>query len=98
MVSLQDPSCRSASVLSFFCYDPEAGTTAGNCPLAEFHRGRPVRREGHVDIDGKIARTPPPRRDGAGVFAASRHGGGTVSLQDYLGRMPVLIVLLRYIW
>jgi peroxiredoxin len=23
---------------------------------------------------------------------------GTVSLQDYLGRTPVLLVLLRYIW
>jgi peroxiredoxin len=23
---------------------------------------------------------------------------GTVSLEDYLGRTPVLIVLLRYIW
>ena len=23
---------------------------------------------------------------------------GTVSLEDYLGRKPVLIVLLRYIW
>ena len=25
-------------------------------------------------------------------------GGGTVSLGDYVGRAPVLLVLLRYIW
>lgn len=98
MVSFQDPSCRSASVLSFFCYDPEAGTTAGNCPLAEF-----IAEDQFAggDMTIPMAGSRPPLQPGetAPDFSLPLVSeAGTVSLKDYLGRTPVLLVLLRYIW
>jgi Transmembrane exosortase (Exosortase_EpsH) len=97
-LSLQDPSRRSASVLSFFCYDPETGTTAGNCPLAEF-----IAEDQFAggDMTIPMAGSRPPLQPGetAPDFSLPLVSeAGTVSLKDYLGRTSVLLVLLRYIW
>jgi hypothetical protein len=89
------------STTLLLCYDP--GTDRRPRPVSRLAR-RPERsrwREGGTDMSIPTASLRPPLRVGEtapGFSLPLVSEPGTVSLEDYLGRTPVLIVLLRYIW
>ena len=55
-------------------------------------------RDGHGDTNGRVAAAAATGERAPDFSLALVSEVGTVSLRDYLGRAPVLLVLLRYIW
>jgi hypothetical protein len=85
---------------SILCYHPRAGTTAKPAGLVSQFVGANTARGGR-DMTIPTVGSRPPLRPGetAPDFSLPLVSEvGTASLKDYLGRTPVLIVLLRYIW
>jgi hypothetical protein len=73
--------------------------TARKRPPAEFIAAEDYFAGGDMTIPMAGSRPPLQRGETAPDFSLPLVSEpGTVSLKDYLGRTPVLLVLLRYIW